>query len=129
MADRLDVEVRGLDELNGAMRRFPEAVDRAMTPVEERAAQSVARRTRSAVPRRSGALASSVSSGGGEASMGDGLAYGGWIEYGGSRGRPYVPEGRYLGAAAQSAEEAFVADAARQTTATIGRFAWPKASL
>lgn len=126
---RQAVRVRGLAELRRAMARFPDAVDRGMDPVRQRAAEATANRARASVPRRSGALAGSIDAAEGTASMGAGLAYGGWIEYGGSRGRPYVAEGRYLGAGAQDATGAYEADAARQTQATIERFPWPKAPL
>ena len=55
------------------------------------------------VPRLTGRLAASVSSTGGLFSTGasvgmggPGVPYAGWIEFGGSRGRPFVQEGRYL---------------------------------
>jgi len=69
-------------------------------------ATAVAARARAAVPHRSGRLAGSV----GVDTDGDGAAvvatapYAGWIEYGGSRGRPYVSGGRYFGPAADGAE-------------------------
>jgi len=78
-------------------------------------AGTIATDTRGRVPRRSGRLAASVS----RVPDPDGARvvmsapYAGWIEYGGTRGRPYVADGRYLGAAARGADRKIAAQAER----------------
>lgn len=123
------VQVRGADELARALRRFPEDLDGDLDAVEDRAAQEAARRVSSAVPRRSGALAASVSATNGQLGMGDGLPYAGWIEYGGTRNRPYIPTGRYVMPSALSVADAFHDDCARQAGQTIRSYPWPRAPL
>lgn len=118
-----------MDELRTAIRRFPDRLEREMAAVIQRAAEASAGRVSAVVPRRTGALASSVSAQEGSAVMGEGLAYSGWIEYGGTRGRPYVPGGRYVLPSALSVQDAFVSDATRQTESTIGSYPWPMAPL
>lgn len=50
--------------------------------------------------------------------------YAGWIEFGGSKGRPYAAEGRYLYPTAEEANvTAALEDAAERT---IGAFSWSK---
>ena len=56
--------------------------------------------------------------------MGEGLPYGGWIEYGGTRGRPYVAEGRYLNPSAQDVDGVLLDAAAAQAQHEIERFPW-----
>lgn len=96
-----------------AMARFVPSLDRATARAALDSASSVADRARSSVPRRSGRLAASIRAevGVGEvdalAAMGEGVPYAGWIEFGGSRGRPYVADGRYMGAATRTAELEF----------------------
>lgn len=71
------------------------------------AAEAVAGRARSRLPRRSGRLVSSVrveADPENEARLLVGAPYAGWIEYGGTRGRPYVPGGRYVGPSTEGAE-------------------------
>lgn len=76
-------------------------------------ATDVASRTRASVPRRSGNLAAStqVESDRDGARVVMGAPYAGWIEHGGTRGRPYSAEGRYLGAASRDADRRMATDA------------------
>lgn len=96
MGDRIDVEVLGLDELvSGSRKLFRQigkSADRRFGDVAERRA----RIARGIVPRLSGTLAASVAHEGAEVQMGEGVPYAGWVEWGGTRGRPYFPEGRYF---------------------------------
>ncbi len=79
-----------------ALRRYSGDVDCAATDAGYSTAQTVAARTRGNVPHVSGRLAASVEavreSKGARVSMS--TPYAAWIEYGGSRGRPYDAEGR-----------------------------------
>jgi hypothetical protein len=53
-----------------------------------------------------------------------GADYDGWIEFGGSRGRALVPEGRWLYPIAATYEEEFVASATDIAQDLVGDFAW-----
>lgn len=63
------------------------------------AAAELATATRAAVPKISGRLAGSITvrPNPAGATLEMGTIYAGWVEYGGTRGRQYVPRGRYLG--------------------------------
>lgn len=80
------------------------------------AAESVADRARSRLPRRSGRLVSSVrveTDRENEARLIVGAPYAGWIEYGGTRGRAYVAGGRYVGPSTEGAERVMAESAQR----------------
>ena len=122
------VELVGVDAGMADLKRWakdlqPE-VDKAVLPLGQRVAGIVSAR----VPRLSGQLAGSVEADatdeGVEVSMGDGLDYAGWIEFGGSRGREYIPEGRYLYPTALENQDEFENVAAEAAADTVGRFAW-----
>lgn len=132
-APEVGVTVRGLGPLAVALRRFPEAVEADLPPAGERAARTAASAGAGRTPRVSGALAGSVfvDPGDGEvlAGLGYGEVYGGWVEFGGIEGRPYVPEGRYLGPAAEGATGALRDESERAVQQTIRGFPWPRASV
>ena len=123
-----DVTVVGLDD---AMRDFRKWADQ-LGPAVGQAARSFAGRVAGRVhpPVLTGALAASVDietivgEDGIGLSVGDGLPYAGWIEFGGSRGRPYLPEGRYLYPAAAASEGEWHQLGEDVTEQTIGRFPW-----
>lgn len=98
-----DVNAADVDRLLGRVAR---AMPRAGADAGLATARDVAVRARGNLPRRSGRLAGSVrvdpTPDG--ASLVVAAPYAAWIEYGGSRGRPYVPEGRYVAPAADGAE-------------------------
>jgi len=100
------------------------AVAKAAEPFAVRVADMVAGR----VPHLTGQLAGSVETAsddeGVEVVMGVGVVYAGWIEFGGSRGRPYVPDGRYLYPTALAAQDEFAQVAGDAATDTVGRFPW-----
>lgn len=123
MADT--VEVKGVAELAAGSRRLAVKIDdeaqSRLGTVAGREATTVAGR----VPHRSGRLASSVVAEGPLLTMGAGVPYAGWIEYGGSRGRPYVAQGRYVYPTALA--DAHLATFAGEQAATdaISGFSWP----
>jgi len=80
------------------------------------AAESVANRARGRLPRRSGRLIGSMrveADPENEARLVVGAPYAGWIEYGGNRGRPYVPDGRYVGPSVEGSEQTMADSAER----------------
>jgi hypothetical protein len=101
-------------------------------PIVERESPSfaadVADRVQGEVPVLTGTLASSVEvievHDGAGIAMGDGVPYAGWIEFGGSRGRPFIAEGRYLYPTALEAEAEFGELAAEAADDSVRRFAW-----
>jgi phage gpG-like protein len=139
VTDELRVEVYGLDELVRGSRKLVEEIDEEADDRFEDVADKVGSSARSRVPRRSGALAASVTSGErrGRAFVSIGgydVPYAGWIEFGGARrgrgggvaSRPYIGRGRYLYPVAINAEPMLVAagdDAARKE---IKEARWPR---
>jgi hypothetical protein len=122
------VEIVGLDAATRDMVRWAEQLAPAVDKAGEPFAQRVAADVRGQVPYRTGALAGSVDlsidSTGLALEMGAGLPYAGWIEYGGSRGRPYVPQGRYLYPTALAAQDEWNTIAADTASDTAERFPW-----
>jgi phage gpG-like protein len=122
------VEFVGADEAMADLRRWADQVAPAVAKAGGSFAQTVAQQVAGIVPVVSGDLRGSVDTGTDEdavtVSIGAGLRYAGWIEFGGSRGRPYVPDGRYLYPTAQAAEDEYAAMAADAADDTVGAFAW-----
>jgi hypothetical protein len=58
--------------------------------------------------------------------MGEGVPYAQWIEFGGTRGRPYVSEGRYVYPTALDAVDEFAKMAEDAITASINAYPWSK---
>lgn len=125
------VELIGLDE---AMRDIARWADQ-LGPTLDRDARSFAAdvesKTASRVPVLTGALASSVQlvdlpgdEFGAAVSIGDGLDYAPWIEFGGSRGRPYISEGRYLYPTALAAEGEWLRRAEDTAEQTARSYPW-----
>ncbi|HEV8163150.1 MAG TPA: HK97 gp10 family phage protein [Actinomycetota bacterium] len=134
MADEARVEVHGYPQLAaGSARLFsrigPEAEDRF-----GQVADQVAGVVRGRVPHRSGRLASSVETGRAEphgvtVGIGAGVPYAGWIEFGGSRGRPYVSGGRYLFPTAEAAEPLVYVAGQEAAWEAIKEARWPRPTL
>lgn len=122
------VELVGLDKAGDDMNRWAEAlgpaVDKAAASVTARAAAAV----RGEVPKRSGRLASSVDVGvdndGAFVGLGAGVPYAGFVEFGGTRGRPYVAEGRYLWPTVKTFEDEYVTAASDAAADSVDRFPW-----
>lgn len=130
--DDLRVEVHGLRELEAGSQLLEERIVRAAPKALLEAAGTAASAARGRVPRVSGRLASSVHTGvsvdGAFVGFGDGVPYAGWIEFGGSRSRPYVPEGRYLYPAARDTEAQAASAGKRAANDEIGAMRWPTPS-
>jgi phage gpG-like protein len=132
------IKVVGFDELvsgsEDLTRRIVKSSPRAMkTAVDEVGAPMA----RGSVPVVSGDLRGSITTGAGVGrnygtaflGMGEGLPYAGWIEFGGTRGRSYIPKGRYLGPAADRATSQVVTALSGMTQQEIGRTSWKKPNV
>ena len=113
MPDRADVKVSGYRELAAGAGRLADRIGEEAPKRFETVAEAAAGAARARVPRRSGALAASVdASRDDEAALlgmgGSSVPYAGWIEFGGTRGRPYIGAGRYLYPTALDAEPALI---------------------
>jgi phage gpG-like protein len=129
-------EVRGYRELQAGsvalFRRIGPAAEARFRDVGDQ----VATTARGRVPHRSGQLAGSVSVDTGEdgavvVGIGSGRAgaYAGWVEFGGTRGRPYVAPGRYFYPVARHAEPQLVLAARIAAEAEIRETLWPRPML
>lgn len=113
-----------MDDLRDWAGQLAPAVAAAAAPFVQRVADMVSAR----VPHLSGQLAGSLTSftddEGANVGYDGSVPYDAWIEFGGSRGRPHISEGRYLYPTALDAQDEFANVAAEAADDTIGRFAW-----
>jgi hypothetical protein len=128
--DGVKVEVLGLDELEHGSEALFARIGNAAPGEFAHVAERVASTVRSRLPVLTGLLVSSVetktSSRGALVGMGRGVPYAGWIEFGGTRGRTYIKEGRYLYPAALHADPLLVAAGEKAATREIASAKWPK---
>lgn len=122
------IQVLGYDELADANRTLAKRIDDRAQQEFARVAGQVADQTRETVPRKTGALAASVNArsegGGAVVSMGEGLAYAGFVEHGG-RGHPPSATGNYLYPAAMDAQPTLEAVALDAAESEIREMSWP----
>lgn len=123
-----NVKLDGADEAAAEIKRWADQLGPVIAKAADRFGDQVADTVRHRLPHLSGQLAGSVdvdtNDDGLDVSLGSGVPYAGWIEFGGTRGRPYVPNGRYLYPSALDAEAEFarlVGDAAADS---VERFSW-----
>ena len=132
MADAppVEIKIKGIRQLETGARRLFANIETAeprdaIAPTVNQVTQTVASR----VPVKSGALKGTVrghmDGHVGRATMGAGLPYARWIEFGGGRGRPYRARGRFLYPTAKRTERAFRKHAANVCSQQIGRMSWP----
>lgn len=123
-------KVVGGDEATRDLRRVTDRIAEAADLEAKRAGERLVSLVVPKVPRVTGALAGSlgVSTGAGvvEAGYDGSLPYTGYIEFGGSHGRPYVAAGRYLYPTAAAEPGRFRADAEQSATRTIRGYAWSR---
>jgi phage gpG-like protein len=123
-----DVKFIGADAAMDDLRDWADQVAPAVAKAAEPFVQRVADMVRGRVPHLSGQLAGSVTSSTDDEGAGVGydgsVPYDAWIEFGGVRGRPHVPEGRYVYPTALDAQDEFAAIAADAAADSAGRFAW-----
>lgn len=131
MADPpVEIKIRGVRQLQSGARRLFSNIETAeprdaIRPTVEQVTATV----RGRVPVVSGRLQGSVRGymvgSVGKATMGAGLPYARWIEFGGGRGRPYKPRGRFMYPTAKRTERAFRKHAESVCAREIGRMTWP----
>lgn len=124
----LTVQVIGADAALTDMGRWAGELAGVVDKRAEPRVSTVADTVRARVPHLTGQLAGSVTvddTGDGVAvAIGDGVPYAGWIEYGGTRGRPYMSSGRYLWPTATDAADDFYDLAADAAADSVGDFRW-----
>ena len=128
MSPDAQVEFIGAPQAAADMSRWARDLGPQLAQDGRQFAQRVADSVAAKVPVLTGTLAASVKAGtdgeGATVELGAGVPYAGWIEFGGSRGRPLVPQGRYLYPTALAAEPEWNDYAANQADTTVGRFPW-----
>ena len=129
MAEDVRVEVKGFRELEAGSLALARKIDDAADARFVDVASTVGAAVRARVPHRSGRLASSVeasaSAEGARVGIGGGVPYAGWIEFGGTRGRPYVAQGRYLFPSALDAEPLLTVAGGAAAEGEIRTMLWP----
>lgn len=122
------VELVGADTAGRDMARWAAELGPAVTKQAGSLAETVRSQVQGEVPVLTGTLAASVTVV--DDPEGVGVTYDddpgkvGWIEFGGSRGRDLVPEGRYLYPTAIEAEPDYLQLAADVADDTARRFPW-----
>ena len=126
----LSAEVRGIPELKRGSQRLFDHIDDGASKAFVSTADQVATLIRSRQPVVTGRLAASAgveaADHGASVTLGDGVPYAGWIEFGGTRGRPYVPEGRTVYPTAEESKSMFERAGDQVARAQIGTMLWPK---
>jgi Bacteriophage HK97-gp10, putative tail-component len=131
MADEpITIKVRGVRQLEaGAQRLFANINEANSNDAIRATTQQVAATVRARVPKLTGRLASTVQAGRrgwvGEVTMGAGLPYARWIEFGGGRGRPFRTRGRYVYPTAKRTERAFRKHCETACEGQIRSMRWP----
>lgn len=127
------VAIHGQRELvSGSLRLGRKIGDRAAEGFLD-VAHSASNTAAAKMPHRSGRMASAVWARKTKRGAKVGISkrqvpYAGWIEFGGSRGRPYVAQGRYLYPTAKAAAGLLERAGAKAARIEIGRFHWPSVS-
>jgi hypothetical protein len=132
----VSVELEGLDELADGSEKLTEKIGETAGERLYGVAQNAGGEVQAKVPRRTGRLAASVKTAlaknekRASVRIGTRVPYAGWIEFGGTRGRPFIRQGRYLYPTALSSGREAEAKAAAERAANdeIRSFRWPKPS-
>ena len=131
--DGVTVEVHGADELAAGSRKLFDHIESGAEKSFLSTADQVATMIAGKQPVLTGRLAASVTAEGIDKGAavgigGPGVPYAGWIEFGGTRGRPYVPMGRTLYPTAEESKAMFERAGDRVAAEQIGAMLWPKPS-
>lgn len=126
-------EFIGLAEANAAVKRWAKTqLPDDFAKGSRSFAESMRTQIESKVPVLTGLLASTVvvvpEPDGNAVGMGnEETPYAGWIEFGGSRGRDLIPEGRYVYPTVMANQSTLESAAEQATTSSINRYPWPQA--
>lgn len=122
------VDVEGMAQALSDIRRWTDQLSEDLPRNERMFADLVRSQVADKVPVLTGTLAGSTEvipePNGFGVGIGEGVPYAGWIEYGGSRGRDLVSQGRYLYPTALENEPQFQQVAERAATTSISEFHW-----
>ena len=131
MASGESVEMVGEQQAMADLKRWAEQLGPDVTTGTRSFAETLAAQVTGQQPVLTGALAASVKvvpdEGGNAISLGEGLPYAGWIEFGGSRGRDLVPDGRTVYPTALRQQTQFADQLDTAVTQSINRFHWSSA--
>ena len=130
------VQLVGLEAANDDLMKFADQLGPAVAKDARTFGAELASRIANKVPVLTGRLRDSVAvtdAAEGEnvgigVGLGEGVPYAGWIEFGGSRGRALVAQGRYVYPTAMEAEPQFEATAERAAGDLVHRFPWSSPS-
>lgn len=129
MAAKTKAEVHGVDELFRDTEKLAGRISDITPEAFETIANLAVAQVRAKVPKRTGQFAATVRAGKtkkkvyvrtGKAKV----PYAGWLEFGGTRGRPYIDRGRYLYPTAFEMEPQLVAIANKVTHEEIRDTHW-----
>src|SRR5262245_36471733 len=130
MPDGMTAELHGVDELLRGSKVLAGRIENEAQHDFEDVASQVRPVVAAAVPHLTGRLAGSLESRpndeGATVGYSGAAPYDGWIEFGGTRGRPRVEGGRYLYPLALRAEPLLVMAAKAAATKEIRRMQWPR---
>jgi hypothetical protein len=128
VAAQPQVRVRGIAELAAGVRRLAGKIDTGSRDDLASVASDVASQVRADVPHLTGRLAASVegrqAGGGASVSMGEGVPYAVYVEYGG-RGHPHSAQGNYLYPAAMDAGPQLQDAGEQAARSEIRSMTWP----
>jgi phage gpG-like protein len=124
-------QVLGLSELERGSKRLFEHIDEHAKTAFRSTADQVATLIGRKQPRLTGRLAASATASGTDKGAdvgigGPGVPYAGWIEFGGTRGRPYVSQGRTVYPTAEASKHLFEQAGEQAAREQIGVMVWPK---
>ena len=126
----ITAEVRGISELNSGSERLFHNIGTASRGTFRATAAQVATIIARRQPVLSGRLAASATSTGTDkgaaVELGGSLPYAGWIEFGGTRGRAYVPDGRTVYPTAEESKTLFEQAGDKAARDQIRTMLWPK---
>jgi hypothetical protein len=126
------VDVKGLPQLKRGTAELTEKIGETAGERLFRVAEHAGQDVSAKVPRKTGRFAGSVRSTLAKSErkssvrIGGRVPYAGWLEFGGTRGRPYIKQGRWLYPTALAAEPQAVRAADDAAKDEIGRMRWPK---
>lgn len=127
----VQVDLKGLPQLKRGSVELTEKIGETAGERLFRVADHAGRDVQNQVPRKTGRFAASMkvtlakSERRSSVRIGGRVPYAGWLEFGGTRGREYMPQGRWLYPIALSAEPEAVRAADRAARDEIGRMRWP----